>query len=310
MGLFDKIKGPVFLKETSNAAEQILRLQELLSSAPAECKEQIERDIKLLQTGIYGEEAIAFELKNSHMPMMILHDLYLKQGEFSAQIDYLIVTRKRIFVIECKNLFGNIEINSSGDFIRTVQYGKRSFREGVYSPVTQNKRHLELLHQLRREVKGNVITKAIFDQHFYDTYRSVVVLANPKTVLNARYAPKAVKSQVIRADGLIEYIRKVNAEPGTDAMSEQQMETLARFYLDLHAENPVDYTEKYQKSPPAAETVEPPAAQSSVEPAPIICPRCGAPMVIRKAAKGPNAGKTFYGCTRYPQCRGIVNIQQ
>lgn len=29
-------------------------------------------------------------------------------------------------------------INHKGDFIRTVQYGNRWFKEGIYSPITQN----------------------------------------------------------------------------------------------------------------------------------------------------------------------------
>lgn len=48
----------------------------------------------MLQAGICGEDTIAFELKNSHIPMMVLHDLYLEHEGLSAQIDYLIVTRK------------------------------------------------------------------------------------------------------------------------------------------------------------------------------------------------------------------------
>jgi restriction system protein len=32
-------------------------------------------------------------------------------------------------------------------------------------------------------------------------------------------------------------------------------------------------------------------------------------MVKRKATKGPNAGKEFYGCSNYPRCRCIINIQ-
>lgn len=51
------------------------------------------------------------------MPMYILHDLYIEDGELSVQIDYLVITRKICFVIECKNLYGDIEINNSGDFV-------------------------------------------------------------------------------------------------------------------------------------------------------------------------------------------------
>ncbi|HNO80316.1 MAG TPA: DUF2034 domain-containing protein [Phycisphaerae bacterium] len=38
--------------------------------------------------------------------------------------------------------------------------------------------------------------------------------------------------------------------------------------------------------------------------APPHCPKCRALMVLREAKKGPNAGSRFWGCSRFPQCRG------
>jgi four helix bundle suffix protein len=38
------------------------------------------------------------------------------------------------------------------------------------------------------------------------------------------------------------------------------------------------------------------------------CPNCGKPMTLRKASSGKNAGKEFWGCTGYPDCKGVVNI--
>lgn len=35
------------------------------------------------------------------------------------------------------------------------------------------------------------------------------------------------------------------------------------------------------------------------------CPECGANMVSRKAHTGPHAGRAFWGCSRFPDCRGI-----
>jgi restriction system protein len=35
-----------------------------------------------------------------------------------------------------------------------------------------------------------------------------------------------------------------------------------------------------------------------------VCPVCGADMRERKATRGAHAGQSFWGCTRYPQCRG------
>ena len=41
-----------------------------------------------------------------------------------------------------------------------------------------------------------------------------------------------------------------------------------------------------------------------------ICPRCGSPMVLRTAARGSYLGQQFWGCSRYPQCRGVVGIAE
>ena len=39
----------------------------------------------------------------------------------------------------------------------------------------------------------------------------------------------------------------------------------------------------------------------------VLCPKCSIPMVLRKANKGQNAGKEFYGCPNYPQCKQVIN---
>lgn len=38
------------------------------------------------------------------------------------------------------------------------------------------------------------------------------------------------------------------------------------------------------------------------------CPRCGSAMVKRLARRGRNAGGYFWGCSRYPSCKGTRNI--
>lgn len=46
---------------------------------------------------------------------------------------------------------------------------------------------------------------------------------------------------------------------------------------------------------------------SSQEPAP-GCPLCGKPMRQRTARKGANAGKQFWSCSAYPNCKGVRPI--
>jgi len=52
-------------------------------------------------------------------------------------------------------------------------------------------------------------------------------------------------------------------------------------------------------------TSKAPKAQSVQAPS---CPKCGKQMVMRKAQTGPNAGNSFWGCSGYPACKGIVSV--
>jgi four helix bundle suffix protein len=38
------------------------------------------------------------------------------------------------------------------------------------------------------------------------------------------------------------------------------------------------------------------------------CPRCGKPTALRTAKTGKNAGRQFWGCTGYPDCKGAVDL--
>lgn len=247
MRVFNRMKEPIFIKESSNAEKQIEKLRELEPFLNQEGQAIIRQDIKCLEYGIAGEKNIAFELKNSYMPMYILHDIYLEHEDLGSQIDYLVFTNKMCFVIECKNLYGDIEINNAGNFIRTIEFGSRIKKEGIYSPITQNQRHLELMKKIKTETKSNILTKFMTEKYFEDFNKSIVVLANPKTILNTKYATKEVKDKVIRADQLVKYIKDMYNNSKESASSDKKMMEWAQFYLDLHKEVKVDYTKKYEQ---------------------------------------------------------------
>lgn len=38
------------------------------------------------------------------------------------------------------------------------------------------------------------------------------------------------------------------------------------------------------------------------------CPKCGKPMIKRVARKGKNSGGEFWGCPRFPKCRGVRQL--
>ena len=40
------------------------------------------------------------------------------------------------------------------------------------------------------------------------------------------------------------------------------------------------------------------------------CPKCGSEMILRTAKNGANAGNQFWGCSKYPNCRGMLPYTQ
>jgi len=164
-----------------------------------------------------------------------------------------------------------------------------------------------LIKQIRAEEQGNILTKTLFERNFYDTYIPLVVLANTKTVLNAKYAKKEIKEKIIRVDQMVRYIRDFDMASSTAAISEKDMERLAQFFLNKHKVSSNGYTKKYVTTIEKTLDEENTSAAKTLEQR-ILCPKCGALMIKRTTDKGQNAGKSFYGCSKFPKCWCIVNI--
>lgn len=317
--LFFKYFGPVFIKEDSDAESFVEKMKSLSSRASGKIKDKIDEQIAIAEAGLKGENQITFELKNSGMDMLIMHDLYLEKNGLSAQIDFLVITRKHVFVIECKNLYGNIEIDEKGNFIRHKGQGKFYRKEGFPSPVSQNERHLNILKEIRREYKNNFVTQGLFDKLFPQTYRSIVVLANPKTILNDSKAPEEIRKVVIRLDQLVAYIKKIEDEDDSLKSSEKDMHELLDSFIKCSKPIKSDYAKKYedmltaliasnaepQCEKPTSKVVEKlkeKAVSKNVKTTEKICPKCGKTLVLRTAKKGENAGNQFWGCSGFPKC--------
>ena len=165
--------------------------------------------------------------------MYVLHGITLKIDELSAQIDYILVTRKTTFIIECKNLIGNIEIDSQGNFIRTFNFKGRYIKEGIYFPITQNQRHLDVIKRIKKESKSNIIMKMLVEKFFDENYKSIVVLANARTYLNYKFAKKEVKDKVIRTDQLIDFIKKSNADADLQALNDEDLKKEQKAFLSF-----------------------------------------------------------------------------
>ena len=240
---FFRAQEPVILKEGSDAKEQLATLESLRETVPRSRRRRLDSDIRALKAGIVGEDRILFELRNSHLPLVVIHDLHLEFEGLTAQIDFLVLTRRRNFVLECKNLYGDISVNARGDFVRS--FGGRR-REGIYSPITQNQRHLGLMKRINLSTKGTIMS-ALLSPRFDDLYRGLVVLANPKTILHDRNAKKEVKQQLVRGDQLVATIESINSMRGPADGKIPFKDVMERAERWLSMDTPVrtDYTARY-----------------------------------------------------------------
>lgn len=313
MGLFSKPE-VVILKDSCDSKDYLSKLQELRTTVPdsSVAAEKIDKEIAITEAGIKGEDKVLFELKNSGMNLVVIRDLFIQTEDGrNAQIDFFVITPYANVIIECKNLFGNIEINNKGDFIRTIEYkGRRFKKEGIYSPITQNERHLSVYKDCWESNKG-LVTKLIAGKYFTDYNKTIVVLANDNTVVNDKFAKKEIKQQVIRADQLINYLKNLK----TDARSSlKSMRESGERVLAMNVQERTDYLKKFEdlatevkNEEVASESAkkEKTVAKSAEN---LVCPRCGGQLILRTAKKGDNAGNQFYGCSNFPKCRYIQNL--
>ncbi len=340
VSLFDSRHEPVFLNEGAYHSELVLQKMEALQSVVSSRDlERLERDIALTRSGIAGEKRVAFELKNAHYPLVFLHDLNLEHEGNSAQIDFLVISPCNAFVLECKNLVGDIEIQRDGTFVRTFGTGSRRRREAIYSPVTQNTRHVELMKAIIRAENCKLLSR-LFGATLDNYFRSLVVLANDKAVISMRNAPNDVRAQVIRCDQLVERIKELDRanREANGRESFAQMQRNAQGWLKRSAPVSVDLAGKYAiataqdgakltevqgvreavNQDPSPKPSAQAGASAAVPSSPVaqtrdaapICPVCGSPMQLRTARYGAHKGEKFWGCSTYwtTRCPGIVTL--
>ena len=231
-----------------------------------------------------------------------------------------------------------------------MEYGGRKYKEGIYSPITQNERHMTVLKECKAE-NVNMVKAAMRRQMFHLFHKSLVVLANPKTVVNDKYAKKEIKEQVLRADQLIKVIRRMAADSKERSSSKKEMMASAERMLARNKDERKDYFTKFEELVKENEIVQENVEKTVVETVAVtvakievsveceeqivaesetisevvseceeqtvmdakenlFCPKCGASLVRRTAKKGNNVGEQFFGCTSFPKCRFILKIEE
>lgn len=184
--------------------------------------------ILLFKIGELGESKVLDELKYSFYPMNIIKDISINIGEFHCQIDFLIITKKSIYLIECKNNGANLKIDSNGSFY-LVKEGKKN---RIFSVLNQIERQKMILEQLEFDVDIKNI-------------QPIIVYANEETGIEIEDETILRGIDVINLDRLNSLIREKEKDL-EEIYTEEEIEKIKNKLLDPILKNS-DYVEENSK---------------------------------------------------------------
>ncbi len=239
-----RFKNQVLYKEDTTTQKELDRMKEYLKTHP---NKDLENKVKLFEYGLAGEKQVLYELLHSGIGMYILHNVSFEYKGKSAQIDFVVITARCTYFIECKNFIGNITINSKGDFVRTYMKNNRKVTEGTYNPITQSKRHLEIIKEQNYD-NANILYKMNFEKTFDSFHDYIVVMANPKTIINDKYAPKNIKERLVKADQIIECLKRLESKRDPFRF-EKDIKKVADVYIESNKEKSLlkSFIAEYEK---------------------------------------------------------------
>lgn len=225
----NELADTIFLKDFSRENEKLTIMEkelERIKDIESNQASKLRKDIFLKKQGIYGESSVYFELKNSLLPMICFHDINIKIGENSAQIDFLVITNKFMCIMETKNLVGDITVNQDGDFIREIKYKDGTTREGMYNPITQGRRHARIL-------KKALINAGIAEAKNFHI-EAIAVMANHKNIIDKKEAPSEISNYIYRCDQVVSYLEKeLSSQKYGMILSDVNVKNIANKVLEI-----------------------------------------------------------------------------
>lgn len=167
------------------------------------------------ELGLFGEDKLLEELQYSFMEMIVIKDITLQYTGLFAQIDFLVITKKAIYILEAKNYIGDVSIDIQRNFVRYTQSGPMR----VGNPLNQIERQVNILKQLK---KSKYRKEAIY---------GLLVLTSDDTTIRIEDELVLDGTKVINVDNVIRFIKK-NEESLEEIYTLEEMEDIAKFLLD------------------------------------------------------------------------------
>jgi hypothetical protein len=194
----------MLLKQADRKDTLLHDLERRAAAAPADRKKRIEHELRVVRTGVKGEQEAAYLIDfhfKDRKSWVVIHDLRLEVDGRVAQIDHLLLHRcLDCYVLETKHFSSGMKITEDGEFLRWNPYQKTY--EGMASPLAQNERHVAVLRDAFDQIEmptrlGMRLSPALYPY----------VLVSP----NARVdrPRKFDTSRIIKADALHDTINSL-----------------------------------------------------------------------------------------------------
>lgn len=156
------------------------------------------RSASILKAGAAGEsETLRLLKKRLPGSYTILPDLTLDHRGHKSQLDYAVVCPGKAYVVECKNVSGQISGSSRGSSLNQTKYrgGQVVEKKTMYNPVLQVEGHARTLRGI------------LEDAHLRAQVTPVVYFANPRAQRKMDFGEHPVFFQGEGgADGLIRFL--------------------------------------------------------------------------------------------------------
>lgn len=195
----------------------------------------------------------------------VINNLLIKQGNKTTQIDHVVVSEYRIFVIETKHYRGWIYGDANREYWTQNIYGNKY---DLWNPIHQNQGHIRALRRVLTDIPPGVFVS--------------IVTFSRQASLDIRNS-----ENVIYWDELKKLICSYQRKLISTEQAQNAYETLSAANIDSKDNQKQHVRHVREQISKREETI-----------AKGRCPRCGGELVLRKGTYGP-----FYGCSNYPQCR-------
>ncbi len=248
-----------------------------------------------LDKGKLGEYKIFQYLKSLDGYKQYLFNLYLpKDHEGTTELDVVLLHESGVYVFESKNYSGWIfGTETQKNWTQTLPTGRgRSRKNHFYNPIMQNKGHIKWLKSYLNDE-----TLAIF---------SCIVFSERCTLKDINLTSR--EHAVIQRFEVLDIVRRTAAAHPqilTQAQIDglyQRLFPLTQVGADVKLEHIQQINSSTQRPAPTSAPVLERQKDS------LVCPRCGGKLVLRTASKGQYQGNKFYGCSNYPRCRYMSDM--